>query len=221
MSKIDVRNMGRQDYRKMWELQKELFTKRLADEIPDTLLLVEHDPVFTIGRTGSDVNIRAGRKFVEQSGIPVVDIDRGGDITWHGPGQLVGYPILRLENYYRDVHRYLRDLEETIIRSLERFGISAGRTDGMTGVWIDGRKIAAIGVKVTRWITMHGFALNVSNELSHFDMIIPCGIRDRQVTTMSNYLDREVDLNEVAAVLTEEFRSLFVPAYQEEISEER
>jgi len=214
MNRIVVENLGRRDYRWTWNYQRSLFEKRCANNIPDTLLIVEHDPVYTIGRTGAESNIRCGKASLEQFGLPVVHVDRGGDVTFHGPGQLVGYPVLRLEDYYRDVHRYLRDLEEVIIRTLAGFDIPAGRKEGLTGVWVNGKKIAAIGVKVSRWVTMHGFALNIVNDLSYFEKIYPCGIRNINITSMSRCLNKSVRFDDVVSGLTGHFRDVFIPSEQ-------
>lgn len=173
---IDVRPLGTVDYQDAWTLQRELADARVAGG-PDTLLLLEHPSVFTAGR----------RTLPEErpaDGTPVIDTDRGGKITWHGPGQLVGYPILDLNQHKPDLHWYLRQVEEALIRGLARLDISAERNPGLTGVWTQGRKIASIGIHVRRWVTTHGFALNVINDLSGFDLIVPCGIAGVEMTTV-------------------------------------
>jgi len=220
---IDVHYLGRKDFQTMWDYQRSLFDKRVKDEIPDTLLFVEHDPVYTIGRTGTEDNILdesvknelhdnvesnvAGQTKIGKT--PVVHIDRGGDITYHGPGQLVGYPIIKLSDHYLDLHRYLRDLEEVIIQTLADYNLTAGREKGKTGVWIDGAKIAAIGVKVTRWVTMHGFALNVSTDLNYFARIVPCGIENCRVTSMHDLTGGIYSLKEVSNKVSETFQAVF------------
>jgi lipoate-protein ligase B len=206
---IDSKFLGRQEYKKTWELQRSLADKRLNGLIPDTLLFVEHDPVFTIGRSGSENNILFNSDDTSEK-IPVVHIDRGGDITFHGPGQLVGYPVIKLADYYTDLHRYLRDLEEVIIRTLAEYGIASERRDGLTGVWTGGKKVASIGVKVTRWITYHGFALNVNTDLSYFEMINPCGIADCVTTSIKELTGTIHNLDDVAQVAGSYFLEVFI-----------
>ena len=196
-------------YGPAWDLQKALLAARVEQEVPDLLLLVEHPPVYTIGRRGGDEHLLVGPTFLESKGAEVHHIDRGGDITFHGPGQLVGYPILDLTEHRRDVHWYLRQLEESLIRTLAEFGIEAGRQQGLTGVWIGDEKVAAIGIKVSRWVTMHGFALNVTTDLRYFDYIVPCGIPDKKVTSMERLLGRSLPLEEVAATFTRVFSEVF------------
>ncbi|MFC1477783.1 lipoyl(octanoyl) transferase LipB [candidate division KSB1 bacterium] len=210
---IHCEKLGRQDFRRIWDYQRDLFDKRLRDEIPDTLLLVEHFPVYTIGKTGSEGNIVNESLLSGKNRIPVVHIDRGGDITFHGPGQIVGYPVLKLDNYYRDVHRYLRDLEEVLILTLNDFGITGEREEGLTGVWVNGGKVAAIGVKVSRWVTMHGFALNVATDLGYFHNIVPCGISDKKVTSVERIIGRKVVHDDVADSIVRHFNDVFVPVH--------
>jgi lipoyl(octanoyl) transferase len=201
--------LGRVDYNEAWELQKQLQQHLVANkrsdtprDIPHVALLVEHPPVFTLGKSGDASNLLASQAELEAAGATFVRIDRGGDITYHGPGQIVGYPILDLDRFYTDIHRYLRDLEEVIIRTCADFGIEADRFDKGTGVWVtkeDGneRKLCAMGIRCSRWVTMHGFALNVSPQLDHFNMIVPCGIADRGVGSMEMELLQKLDRNEV------------------------
>ena len=213
-----VQWLGRVDYREAWELQKSLAAQRLADEIPDTLLLLEHPPTFTLGRNAKPSDILVDETTLEQAGIAVVQSDRGGDVTYHGPGQLVGYPIVNLQRspHEPNLHRYFRQLEETLIRTLARFEIVGGRFEGYTGVWTGmetepyaPEKIAAMGIRVSRWVTQHGFALNVSPNLAHFGMIIPCDIREYGVTSMRKILGREITVSEVRSVVIEEFGQVF------------
>jgi lipoyl(octanoyl) transferase len=206
---LAVTNIGRTRYGEAWELQKKLFDLRHYGLITDILLFTEHEHVYTIGKGGDDNHLLASEEELRNGGIDVYHIDRGGDITYHGPGQVVGYPILALDQYFADIHRYLRSLEEVIILALEEFGLDAGREDGMTGVWVGGEKIAAIGVKVSRWVTMHGFALNVNTDLTKFDRIIPCGIFHKGVTSMQRLLGQEIPLEKVHAALTEAFAAVF------------
>ncbi len=173
------------------------------------MVLTEHDPVITIGRTGTMKNLLVPPEYLARQGIDLVEIDRGGDITFHGPGQIVGYPILDLNSFQRDVHWYLRTLEGVIIGTLQAFNIDAGRIPGLTGVWAGGRKVCAMGIKVTRWVTMHGFALNVNTDLEFFKHIIPCGIADRGVTSISELTGNIVDINHVIKELVGRFEQDF------------
>lgn len=193
------------DYAEAWELQKNIQSQVIAGTHPDALLLVEHEPVYTLGKNADVNHIIA----TEENEIKTFHIERGGDVTYHGPGQLVGYPILDLHHYRRSVSWYMRTLEEVIIRSLGEFGITAGRKDGLTGVWVDDEKIAALGVRITRWVTMHGFALNVNPNLTHYAGIIPCGIFEFGVTSMSRVLDRRVKVPDVIPVLADKFIEIF------------
>ncbi len=197
------------DYQTAWDWQRELHQQRVAGEIPDTLILTEHPHSYTIGKAGGENHLVADERVLKQNGIGVYRIDRGGDITYHGPGQIVGYPILDLHNYYLDVHRFLRDLEEVIIRTLAEYDIRAGRVDGLTGVWVNGAKIAAIGVKVSRWVTMHGFAFNVNTDLKYFGNIVPCGISDKPVTSMEKLLGTKLDFEEVQNLIHHKFEEVF------------
>ncbi|WP_420541918.1 lipoyl(octanoyl) transferase LipB [Rubrobacter calidifluminis] len=207
---LEVRRLpGLTPYAEAWELQRELVRKRRADEIPDTLLLLEHPPVYTVGRAAKDAsNLGAGEEYLRSLGAEVFWIDRGGDATFHGPGQIVGYPIIRLK--VRDTHRYLRDLEEVVIRTMARYGLSGWRHPEYTGVWVGDKKICAIGVKFSSgWITSHGFALNVNTDLSWFDRITPCGIREYGVTSLARELGRDLPLSEVEREIVLRFREVF------------
>jgi len=200
---LDVRRLGRIDYGDALALQQQLVEERRSGAIADTLLLLEHPPVITLGvktRRGPN-HIVASAEQLAREGVTVHETGRGGDVTYHGPGQLIGYPIFDLAPDRKDVHRYVRDLEEVIIRAIAEFGIEGRRVKGLTGVWVgpEGReeKIAAIGVRISRWITSHGFALNVASNLAHFDLIVPCGIRDRGVTSMERVLGRPIAMADV------------------------
>jgi len=196
---IDVRWLGRVGYADAVRLQDSLVASRRRGDAPDTLLLLEHPPVVTLGRGADPAHVLADEASLRRAGIDLFECGRGGDVTYHGPGQLIGWPVLQLGEGRRDVHRYLRDLEAGIIRTLADPGIAAERAEGLTGVWVGRRKIAAIGVRVSSgWVTSHGFALNVATDLSGFRHIVPCGIADRGVTSMAEVLDRPVDLVEVA-----------------------
>lgn len=201
------RFLGRTEYRSCWALQRQLWEERCAGQIEDTLLLTEHDPVYTIGKSGNPLHLLADEAELQRRNIELVETDRGGDITYHGPGQLVTYPILALA--VPDVHAYLRSLEEAVIRTLALYGLEAGRVEGYTGVWLGGEKICAIGVKARSGVTMHGCALNVSTDLRAFGRIIPCGIFERGVTSMEEHLGSRIPLEEVAATFASRFGDVF------------
>ena len=209
MHPLIVLHIGRTRYAEAWNFQHNLLKLRQDGNINDLIVLTEHDHVYTHGKSSDNNHLLASEAELQSSGIEVFHIDRGGDITYHGPGQIVGYPILDLHNYGQDIHLYLRKLEEVIIRTLIKFGITAGREEGMTGVWVDGEKIAAMGVKVSRWVTMHGFALNVNTDLTKFSRIIPCGIFHKGVTSMQKVLGKESDMNLVSKYLLESFTEIF------------
>lgn len=202
-------NLGRVDYDDGLNLQAEFEAKRKAGEIPDLLILLEHDPVYTMGRSTDPGNLLLDPEDLRKRGIKVREIRRGGDITFHGPGQLVGYPIIDLSNHKKDAHFYLRSLEKVLMNSLARFDIETYTIQGMTGVWCEGGKIAAIGVGISRWVTSHGFALNVNTDLGYFGGIIPCGIRGKQVTSMQIQLGRQISMEEVRKIVAEEFSNCF------------
>ena len=199
---------GRLPYGDAWALQRALLAARQADQIADTLLLLEHPPVITIGRAGHAANILIPREALAARGVEVFEIERGGDVTYHGPGQLLGYPILNLRALDEDVVRFVRLLEATLIRVLETFGIEAARRRGYPGVWVGEAKIAAIGVAVKRKVTMHGFALNVDPDLGHFALINPCGL-GKPVTSMARLLGRHVELAEVHPAVRRAFAEVF------------
>jgi lipoyl(octanoyl) transferase len=191
---LSVRRLGRLPYAEGLEFQARLVADRQAARIPDTLLLLEHDPVFTLGRNARAENVLLPEAELRARGFDVFEAGRGGDVTYHGPGQIVGYPILDLSPDRRDVHRYVRDLEEVTIRTCAAHGIVAKRIAGQTGCWVGDDKIGAIGVRISRWVTSHGFAFNVSTDLAPFALIVPCGIRDRGVTSLERLLGRAVPL---------------------------
>jgi lipoyl(octanoyl) transferase len=198
-------------YAESLELQRRLVEERKADRTGDVLLLVEHPHVLTLGvRTGGGRrHILVPDERLTSLGIDVFEAGRGGDVTYHGPGQLVGYPIIDLKPDRCDVHRYVRDLEDVLIRTVADFGIAVARVDGLTGVWAGDDKLAAIGVRISRWVTSHGFALNVTTDLDYFRLIVPCGIADRGVTSMAKLLKRRVTLAEVEPRLVDQFSSVF------------
>ena len=225
--KVECISIGSIGYQEGWDYQTTLFEKTVDIKLqnrnlpaesqkptPNYLIFCEHPHVYTLGKSGKAENLLLDEKALKKNGAEFFKINRGGDITYHGPGQIVGYPVIDLENFFTDIHKYLRFLEETIIRTLMRFGINSSRLDGLTGVWVDTettnpRKICAMGVKTSRWVTMHGFALNVNTDLSYFSNIIPCGIDDKQVTSMEKELNKTVNIDKVAEALKEEFINIF------------
>jgi lipoyl(octanoyl) transferase len=211
-------NLGLADYKDTWELQKDLMDKRVKNEIPDTLLLLEHPHTYTLGKVADRSNLIGNHDYLKKHDIKVYDIDRGGDITYHGPGQVVGYPIIDLKDWKMDTHLYLRSLEEVIIKVLIDYNIQSGRKEEYTGVWLGERKICAMGIKVSRWVTMHGFAFNVNTDLSFFNGIIPCGIADKEVTSLENELNKEIKLNEVHQKIINNFKTVF--EYDEIVEDE-
>jgi lipoyl(octanoyl) transferase len=199
MRPLDLRWLGSTSYPEATRLQQQLVASRRGGEISDTLLLLEHPPVITFGRGADPGHVLAGEQELKRRGIEIHDAGRGGDVTYHGPGQLVGYPIVALEGERRDAHRYLRAIEQALIEAVAEFGVAAGRVDGLTGVWVGEEKLAAIGVRLsTGWITSHGFALNVHGDLSGFETIVPCGIHDRGVTSLAKLTGRHVTVEEAA-----------------------
>ena len=205
MRKIDILNLGFKPYKEVWDLQKELVEKRRNGQINDTLILVEHEPVYTLGKNADENHILQH----SPQDVKTYHIERGCDVTFHGPGQLVGYPILDLHNYKKSISWYMRSLEQLIIDTLAEYGITAERKVGLTGVWVGDEKIAALGVRVTRWVTMHGFALNVTPDLIYYSSIIPCGIFEYGVTSMAKLVTNEITVNSVKRVLTKMFMNQF------------
>jgi len=198
-SRCNFAQLGRMSYEDALELQGDIAEARRDNRIEDILLLLEHPPVITIGRSGNSKNILASRETLEREGIRLYTVDRGGDVTYHGPGQLIGYPIINLANHGKDIHSYVYRIEESIAGLLKReYTVETEIVQGHVGVWYRTEKIAAIGVTVRSWITTHGFALNVNPDMNHFAMIHPCGIRDKGVTSLSKILDRKVTVDEVA-----------------------
>jgi lipoyl(octanoyl) transferase len=227
---IQLIDLGLIDFKEAWDYQEKLFAEIIANKlsnrnnleqtlVPNYLIICEHPPVYTLGKSGSVDNLLIDENQLDQLGAQFYKINRGGDITHHGPGQLVVYPLLDLENFFTDIHLYLRKLEEVIIQLLKEYNVEAGRSPGFTGVWIDAntekaRKICAMGVKCSRWVTMHGIALNVSNELSFFNHIIPCGIEDKSVTNLSNEAtDVNINMEDVKHL----FSGLFAKEFEANI----
>lgn len=224
--KVQVQDLGLKDYKATWDYQEQLFQETLDLKIrnrreelnldtPNHFLFVEHPHVYTLGKSGDISNLLVDEKVLSEKGATFYKINRGGDITYHGPGQIVGYPILDLDNFFTDIHKYLRFLEEMVILTLAEYGIKSERSPGETGVWLDvgtpfARKICAMGVRASRWVTMHGFALNVNADLGYFDMMIPCGIKGKAVTSLNVELGKkEVNLEEVKEKLLKHFEILF------------
>ena len=201
--------LGTIDYEEAHALQRELQQKRIAGDIGDTVLVLEHPPVLTLGRSARTQHVVAPPETLEAHGIRVHEVGRGGDVTYHGPGQLVVYPIIDLKPDRRDVRKYVWSLEEAMIRTCADFGLEASRIAGLNGTWIDDRKVGAVGVRISRWVTMHGLALNANTDLSHFNWIIPCGIHDKAVTSLSKELGREVTVTEAREALVGHLAGLY------------
>jgi lipoate-protein ligase B len=204
-----VEYLGRVPYREVFDLQKEVVARVQRRECDDTLILVEHPSVITVGRNATGAAITAGRGTIESRGVEVVETDRGGDVTYHGPGQLVCYPIVRLEGQRRDIRRYVHDLEEVLLAVLADFCLPGRRHDVHRGVWVGERKIASLGIRLSRWVTCHGFALNVDTDLSFFSLITPCGIAGCEMTTMTRELGRHLSMDDVAASAVAHFATVF------------
>ena len=225
LPEVTIINLGLVDYKKAWDIQEKYFKQaidrkiaiRNGENLPppsNYLILCEHPNVYTIGKSGKEENLLLSSEEVKSKEASFYKINRGGDITYHGPGQLVVYPILDLDQFFTDIHKYMRYLEQAVINTLLKFGIQSSRIDGMTGVWIDSalpsaRKICAMGVKSSRWVTMHGIGFNINTNLDFFSHIVPCGIDDKAVTSMQKELGIEVDMQEVENIIIEEFKSLF------------
>ena len=202
-------NLNFIDYAEALDLQHELLQLRKDKRINDVFLMLEHPHTYTLGKTADKKNLVGSKEYLEENKISVFEIDRGGDITYHGPGQIVGYPIISLSDWQNDTHKYLRALEEVIILTCKDYGLETGRKEKYTGVWIENRKIAAIGIKISNWISMHGFAFNVNTDLNLFKGIIPCGISDKEVTSLAKELGREISVSEVKEKLLKNFREIF------------
>jgi len=231
---VIFKDLGTMDYKECWDFQEKIFAQTVLQKtdnrnLPEGeqkptlnhLFFVEHPHVYTLGKSGDLSHLLLDEDALKQVDAKYYSINRGGDITYHGPGQIVGYPILDLDNFFTDIHKYLRYLEEAIILTLKEYGIEAGRIDGLTGVWLDwenptkARKIAAMGVKCSRWVTMHGFAFNVNADLKYFNNIIPCGITDKAVTSMNIELGRSLDMDEVKAILKQKLQDVFEMQFAE------
>lgn len=229
MRQVEFKDLGTIEYGEAWQKQEELLKNAveeksrritsgkdyLPQEIKNYLLLCEHPHVYTLGKSGQKENLLITDERLKEINATYYKTNRGGDITYHGPGQIVGYPVLDLEQFYTDLGKYMRNLEEVIIKTIAHWGIKGERLEGATGVWLDAdnpakaRKICAMGVKASRWVTIHGFALNVNTDMRYFDYIVPCGITDKQVTSIEKELDKRLDLNDVKTVLKSEFQKVF------------
>lgn len=222
---VRFEDLGIKDYQEVWDYQEKLFAETIAlkierrngtstEETKNHLLFCEHPHVFTLGKSGSIDNLLLNESGLEENEAQFYQINRGGDITYHGPGQLVAYPIFDLDYFFTDIHKYMRCLEEAVIRTLAKYGIKGERSDGFTGVWLDvnspnSRKICAMGVKSSRWVTMHGIGFNINSNLSYFSHIVPCGIDDKAVTSLQKELNREIDMDELKAILKNELAEVF------------
>jgi len=207
---LEIIDLGKKSYNEAYNIQMDILNKKISDDEHHTLIFVEHPPVFTIGRSGSESNIIIDKKELKKRGIKVHNIDRGGDITYHGPGQLVGYPILKLDYLKKDLHWLLRNYEEVFMRLLkEEYNINAKRLSGLTGVWIDNNKITAIGIGVKKWITCHGFAFNVNTNLEHFNYIIPCGISNKGITSLEKLSNKKIDFEKTKEQVANYFSEVF------------
>ena len=210
-STLDIYELGTVPYEKALEYQESLLAKRIAEEIPDSLILLEHPPTITTGRKGNTGNLLVKKEYLEKHGVSFVHASRGGDITFHGPGQIVGYPILNLKNHEMDIRKHLRSIEEVIIRTLGDFEIEGRRIDGVTGVWVKRSKIASIGIAIRKWVTYHGFALNVSTNLDYFELILSCGITDVRITSIGSWLGNEesIKMDDVLRSVIKNFMGVF------------
>jgi lipoyl(octanoyl) transferase len=211
MRELQVRRLGIIDYSQALAMQRALVEDRKADRIPDVLLLLQHPSVITLGVKGDGgrSNVLATSERLDALGIAVQEAGRGGDVTYHGPGQIVGYPIVDLKPDRCDVHRYVRDVEEVMIRVCADYGVIAGRIKGLTGTWVDGNKIGAIGIRISKWVTSHGFAFNVNTRLDDFQLIVPCGIADHGVTSLEKLLGRRIDITEIEDAFVRHFAEVF------------
>jgi lipoyl(octanoyl) transferase len=204
-----ILDLGLIDYEEAYRVQKELVARRRLGEIDDTIILAEHRPVFTIGRSGSRANLLADEKLLDQRGIKVLSVDRGGDITFHGPGQIVAYPVIDLKPKFRDLHRYMRCLEEAVIVFMGSYSVAAVRAPGKTGVWALGRKVASIGIGASDWVTYHGVSININVDLTFFSMIHPCGMKDVEMDSLGRILGKSVDMDEARRRFLSSFNRIF------------
>ncbi|MCX5678291.1 MAG: lipoyl(octanoyl) transferase LipB [Candidatus Omnitrophica bacterium] len=217
-------DLGLTDYEECYRTQREMVARRKLGEIGDTLILTEHSNVFTIGRTGGKENLLADAAYLRQKGIKVLDVDRGGDITFHGPGQLVVYPIIELKEKWRDLHKYMRNLEDVVIKFLKRYSVRSGREPGRTGVWASGKKVASIGIGVSNWVTYHGMSININPDLEFFNMIYPCGLKGIKIASLKSLCGKDITVGEAKNAVISDFDSVFnsgriyfIPACTDEV----
>ncbi|UCD19896.1 MAG: lipoyl(octanoyl) transferase LipB [candidate division WOR-3 bacterium] len=206
---MHILNLGNRDYKEVWELQKNIHARRVAGELPNVLILVEHNPVITVGKSGKPGNVLFPVEALNQRGVALYHIERGGDATYHGPGQLVGYPIFNVRDGLAGIKPFINGIEEAVIAALQHFGIEACKKDGMIGVWTESGKICSIGVAVKKWVSFHGFALNVNTDLSYFDLIVPCGLKNVEMVSMHKILGREIAMDEIKEIVVSSFGSVF------------
>jgi len=209
LKKLDVLDLGLRNYKEVWDLQRKLVYKRISDDIPDSLILVEHFPVITLGRQGKKEEVLVSKSYLSERRISLFQIERGGKATFHGPGQLVAYPIINLALNEKDLHKYLRNLEETVIRLLKKVGVKGERKERYTGVWVKDKKIASIGIAIKKWVTYHGLALNVNVDLSYFSLIFPCGMDNKKITSLREIFSYPVEMDKVKKLFISSFCEVF------------
>lgn len=202
-------DLGLTDYEECYRTQREMAARRRLGEIEDTLILAEHNSVFTIGRMGAGKNLLVDTDYLQQRGIKVLNVDRGGDITFHGPGQLLIYPIIELKDKWRDLHKYMRSLEDVAIKFLERYSLQPGRMPALTGVWVSGKKVVSIGIGVTNWVTYHGLSVNIKPDLGFFDMIYPCGLRGVKMASLESLTGKDISMDEAKSNILSDFEKIF------------
>ncbi len=202
-------DLGLTDYEECYRTQREMAARRRLGEIEDTLILAEHNSVFTVGRIGTRKNLLVDTDYLQQRGIKVLNVDRGGDITFHGPGQLLIYPIIELKDKWRDLHKYMRSLEDVAIKFLERYSLQPGRMPGLTGVWVSGKKVVSIGIGVTNWVTYHGLSVNIKPDLGFFDMIYPCGLRGVKMASLESLTGKDISMEEAKSNILSDFEKVF------------
>ncbi|KPK63871.1 hypothetical protein AMJ83_05335 [candidate division WOR_3 bacterium SM23_42] len=217
---MQVLNLGRRDYKEVWDLQKSIHHERVDNRIPNTLILVEHDPVITLGKSGRQDNVLFPVVSLESRGLKYYKIERGGDVTFHGPGQLVGYPIFNVKEGLTGIKPFIERIEDAIIETVSDFGINAYKREKFIGVWTEKGKICSIGIAVKRWVSFHGFALNVNTDLKYFDLIVPCGLKNVEMTSMQQILGKQLSMDKVLETTIERFSSIFHEGIQETCLEE-
>lgn len=217
---MNILDLGHRDYKEVWELQKIIHQKRVDGIIANTLLLVEHNPVITMGKSGNENNLLIPFNVLKEEGISYYHIERGGDVTYHGPGQLVGYPIFNVRDGLAGIHPFIERIEDTIIATISEFGIKGEKREKLIGVWANGGKLCSIGIAVKRWVSFHGFALNVNTDLNYFDLMIPCGLKNIKMTSMQKILNRKVPMEDVKKIAIKNFGILFQKGIKKRCLEE-